>query len=277
MKNDNLIKVIRIRGGSSNVPETKSKVYEKYKKILQFQNIYLHHEMEQYAEVAKLIAHKKIEAYISYILSVKNSIPINHIGDIVSDAVNRALSKESITRLCFEAVIMESGNIYSDPYICRSSFTVARLYREMIQRTLDSVIKYLGEDISKEMQRHIVSDIKSKYNIDVNPFPKLLEISGSILLQTLLTSIAATISSFAGVRVDIVSAMGTFIIAVNVNSEAWRRGVASGIYENVSKNKQNIIREVTLNIKDGCKITIDDLDNTAKQLKTFRMRIDLSD
>lgn len=276
-KNDNLIKVIRIRGGSSDVPETKSKVYEKYKKILQLQNIHLHHEMEHYAEVAKLIAHKKIEAYISYIMSVKNSIPINHIGDIVSDAVNRALSEESITRLCFEAVIEESGNINSDPYICRSSSTVERLRKELVQRTLDSVSKYLGEDICKEMQRHIVSDIKSKYNIDVNPFTKLLEISGLILLQTVLTIIAAIINPFAGVIVGIVSAVGPFIITVNVNSEAWRRDVASEIYENVSKNKQNVIRELTLNIKERCKITIYQLDNIAEHLEVFRMRIDLSD
>lgn len=94
--------------------------------------------MEHYAEVAKLIANKKIEAYITYIMSVKNSIPINHIGDIVSDAVNRALSKESITRLCFEAVIEESGNINSDPYICRSSSTVERLKKELVERTLES-------------------------------------------------------------------------------------------------------------------------------------------
>lgn len=232
--------------------------------------------MEHYAKVAKLIVHKTIEAYISYIMSVKNGIPINHIGDIVSDAVNRALSKESITRLCFEAVIEERGNIYSDPYHCEGS-EVERLKKELVQRTLESISKYLGEDISKEMQRHIVSDIESKYNIVVNPFTKLLEISGLILLQTVLTIIAAIINPFAGVIVGIVSAVGTLILTVNVNSEAWRRAVASEIYENVSKNKQKVIRDVTSNIKERCKITIDELDNIAKQLETFRMRIDLSD
>lgn len=276
-KNDNLIKVIWIRGGSSDVPETKSKVYEKYKKNLQLQTIHLHHEMEHCAEVAKLIAHKKIQAYISYIMSFKNSIPINHIGDIVSDAVNRALSKESITRLCFEAVIQESGNINSDPYICRSNSTVERLKKELVERTLESVSKYVGEDICKEMQRHIVTDIKSKYNIDVNPFTKFLEISGLILLQTVLTVIAGIINPFAGVIVGIVSAVGTFIITVNVNSETWRRDVASEIYENVSKNKENVIRDVTSSIKERCKITTDELDNIAKKLETFRTQIVLSD
>lgn len=276
-KNDNLIKVILIEGGSSDVTETKRTVKRKYEKFFRFQSIHLHHKSEHFAEVAKLIAHKKISPFIQFVMSVRNSIPIDHIGDIVANAVNRALSKASITQLCFEAVIEESGNINSAPYICRSNSTVERLKKELVQKTLESVSNYLGEDICKEMERHIVSDIKSKFNIDVNPFTKFLEISALILLQSVLTVIAAIINPFAGVIVGIVSAVGTFIITVNVNSEAWRRDVASEIYENVSKNKQNVIRDVTANIKERCKHTIDQLDNIAKHLEVFRMRIDLSD
>lgn len=232
--------------------------------------------MEHYDEVAKLIAHKKIEAYISYIMSVKNSIPINHIGDIVSDAVNRALSKESITRLCFEAVIEESGNINSDPYFCKGS-KVERLKKELIEKTLESVSGYLGSEICAEMQRRIVPDIRWKFKFDLDPLKKFLDISNLILIQSVLTAIAAKLNPYAGIVVGVVSAATTLFYAVNVNSESWRRDVATEIYENVSKNKQEFVQEVTSNVSKRCKITIDELDNIVGQLEIFRRRMDLSD
>lgn len=228
--------------------------------------------MEHYDEVAKLIAHKKIEAYISYIMSVKNSIPINHIGDIVSDAVNRALSKESITRLCFEAVIEESGNINSDPYFCKGS-KVERLKKELIEKTLESVSGYLGSEICAEMQRRIVI----KFKFDLDPLKKFLDISNLILIQSVLTAIAAKLNPYAGIVVGVVSAATTLFYAVNVNSESWRRDVATKIYENVSKSKQEVVQEVTSNVSKRCKITIDELDNIVGQLEIFRRRMDLSD
>lgn len=233
--------------------------------------------MEHFAGVAKLIAHKKIVAYIQYIMSVRNSIPINHIGDIVKDAVNRALSKESITQLCFEAVIQESGNIKSKPYMCRSSFRVKRLKKELIEKTMESVSGYLGSEICAEMQRHIVSDIKRKFNFDLDPFKKFLDISKLILIQSVLTAIAAILNPYAGIVVGVVSVATTLIYAVNVNSEAWRRDVATEIYENVSKNKQEVVQEVSSNIIKRCKITLDELDNIVGQLKSFQRQIDVSD
>lgn len=256
--------------------ETKSKVYEKYRKNIDLQNIHLHHEKEHYAEVAKLIAHKKNDVCIAYIMSVKNSIPINHIGDIVSDAVNRALSKESITRLCFETVIEESGNINSYPYFCKGS-KVERLKKELIEKTLESVSGYLGSEISAEMQRHIVSDIRRKFKFDLDPFKKFLDISKLILLQSTLTAIAAILNPYAGIVVKVSSAATKLFIAVNANSEAWRRDVTTEIYENVSKNKQEVVQEVTSNVSRRCKITIDELDNIVGQLETFRREMYLSD
>lgn len=228
--------------------------------------------MEHYAEVAKLIAHKKIMVSIQYIMSVRNSIPINHIGGIVSGAVNRALSKESITRLCFEAVIQESGNINSDPYVCRSSSTVERLKKELIEKTLESVSGYLGSEICAELQRHIVSDIKRKFKFDLDPF----NIAKSMMhYQSLFVAIATIISHTAGIVVGIVSVAITVFIAVDVNSESWRRDVATEIYENVSKKE--VEEEVTSSMIKKWEITIDELDNIVGQLETFRNRLNLSD
>lgn len=265
-----------IKGDCSNVSETKCVVKMKYEKFFRFQTIHLHHESEHYEKVVKLIAHKKIVAYKQFIMSLGNTIPINHIADIVSYAVNRALSKESITKLCFETFIQESGNISCCPYICRSSFTVKRLTKELIEKTMKSVSGCLGSEIGAIM--HIVWDTKIKFNFDLNPFIKFLDISKLFQFQSVFTAFTTITSPCAGIYIGVVNVVASkFIIAVNVNSEAWRRDVATEIYENVSENRQEIVQEVTSNMLRRCKITKDELDNIVGQLETFRRRIDLSD
>lgn len=235
----------------------------------------MHHESEKCAEIAKLIAHKKVKTYKQYIITVKDSIPINHIEDIVRHAVFRALSKERITELCFEAVIEESGNIESDPYYCRSSSTVKRLKKELMEKTLQSVSDYLGSDICEEMQQYIVTDIKSKFDFDLDPFTKFLGISKLIIFQSILTGLAAYFyNPYVSFLVGAATVVGTFIVAINVNSRSWRKNVASEIYEKVSKNRDEVVKEVTSNVMGRCKITKRQLDLIALQLDLIALQLD---
>lgn len=230
----------------------------------------MHHESEEYAAIADLIAHKKVETYKQSLITVKDSIPINRIGHIVMNAVLRALSKEMITELCFEASIEESGNIDSDPYYCRSSSTVKRLKKELMEKTLQSVSDYLGSEICEEMQRYIVTDIKSKFDFDLDPFTKFHGIPKLILIQSILTGIAAYFfNPYVSVIVGAASMVGTFIIAINVNSRSWRRNVAFEIYEKVSKKREEVVKEVTSNVKDRCVTTHLHLNYIAEQLNSF--------
>lgn len=273
-KNDDLIKIILIKGGPANVTETKRKVRQKYEKFISFQNIYLHHESEKCAEIAKLIAHKKVKTYKQSVMTVKDSIPINDIGHIVRHAVLRALSKERITELCFEAIIEESGNIESGPYYCHSSSTVKRLKKELMEKTLQSVSDYLGSNICEEMQRYIVIDIKSKFDFGLDPFTKFLGISKLILIESILTGLFAhCIDLYVAVIVGAATVVGTFIVAINVNSRSWRKNVASEIFEKVYKNRDEVVKEVTSNVMELCEITNFQLDRIAIQLDTFTSRL----
>lgn len=230
----------------------------------------MHHESEEYADIAKLIAHKKVETYKQYVITVKDSIPINRIGHIVRHAVFQALSEERISELCFEAIIEKSGNIESGPYYCHSSSTVKGLKKELMEKTLQSVSDYLGSNICEEMQRCIVIDYKSKFDFDLDPFTKFLGISKLILIQSILTGIAAYFfNPYVSVIVGAASMVGTFIIAINVNSRSWRRNVASEIYEKVSKNREKVVKEVTSNVKDRCETTQLQLNYIAEQLNIF--------
>lgn len=276
-KNQNLVKVILINGGFHSVLQAKKKAYQKYKKFFDFERFHLHHESEEYTEVAKLSAHQKVLSYKQFVESVRDSIPLENIEKIVKDAVNRALSKESITEQCFDAVLQESGNTSSNPYYCRSSSTVNRLKQELMRKTVESVSKYLGSEICSEIEKHIKTEFQSKFSIDTDSIYTVLNFSPLILLETMLTVIASILNPLLGVLLAIISVVGTFLFAVNVNSRSWRRDVANEIYKQVDKNKEKVLKELLSSIRNRCKITADHLKMIADRLEEFRSSIQLND
>lgn len=163
MKNQNLIKVILIREGVDSVLETKKKVYQNYKEFFNFERFHLQHETEQYAKLAKLSALQKDMSLRQNVDSVKDKIHVQKIENVVKDVACRALSEENILKLCFDAFLEGIGNTKSDPFICRSIFTVRRLKLELAQKTLESISKYLGSEVSAEIVGHMKSDIHSNF------------------------------------------------------------------------------------------------------------------
>lgn len=270
------MKVILIEGGFHSVLQAKKKVYQKYKRFFNFERFHLQHESEQYTEVAKLSAHQKVVSYKQFIESVRDSIPLQNIEDIVKAAVNRALSKERITELCFDAVIQESGNTNSDPYYCRSSATVNKLKKELMSKTVESVSKYLGSEICNEIQKHIETEIQSKFRIDTDSIFTVFNFSSLILLETILTVIASILNPLLGALFALISVVGTVLYAVNVNSRSWRRDVANEIYKQVDENKEKVSKELSSNIRKRCRLTADHLKMIAGRLEEFRSSIHLN-
>lgn len=264
------------------VLETKKKVYQKYLQFFNFEGLHLQHESEQYTEVAKLSAHQKVKCYKQFVESVRDiilSILSRNIDDIVKAAVNRTFLKECIIDLCFDAVIQESGNINSDPYICRSSLTVNRLKQELISKTFESLSRYLGSDICSENQRPIETVIQNKLRINTDSystafnFPSLYQ---KYLLETTLTVIASILKPLLGPLFSLINGLGTVLFAVNVNSRSWRRDVATEIYNHVDENKEDVSKELSSYIRKRYRITADHLKLIAEILEEFRYRIHLN-
>lgn len=271
------MKVILIKGGFHSVLQAKKKAYQKYKQYFNFERFYFHHESEEYTEVAKLSAHRKVVSYKQFVDSVRDSIPLQNIEKIVKDAVNRALSKESITELCFDAVIQESGNTNSDPYYCRSSSTVNRLKEELMRKTVDSVSKYLGSEICNEIQRHIQTEFQSRLSIDTDSIYTVLNFSKVVFLEAMVTAIAFLLNPLLGALFALFSLVGTFVFAVNVNSRSWRRDVANEIYKQLDKNKEKLLTKLSSNIRTRCQITADHLKMIADLLEEFTSSIHLNE
>lgn len=260
-----------------NVIEAKEKVYKKYKDFFHSKKCYVQHECEEYGEVSKLSGHRKITMYTQLVESLIEMIPLDDIEDIINRAANRSLSKESITLLCFSAVIQESGNTDSDPYYCRSFFTVSRLKRELVEKTMESMRQSLVSEVRSEIHQHIAKNVKGK----VGPFQFFISLAFPTILNSMILgvaiSVALWVSSIAALIVSAFVITASFFFAVDVNSTSWRRKVADEIHENVSKNKEKVLKDMSSNIKRRCKETIDQLRTFTRHLKDFQRRINLID
>lgn len=271
------MKIILIHSKSLNVIEAKEKVYKKYKDFFHSIKCYVQHECEEYGEVSKLSGHRKITMYTQLVESLIEMIPLDDIEDIINRAANRSLSKESITELCFSAVIQESGNTNSDPYYCRSYFTVSRLKRELVEKTMESMIQSLVSEMRSEIHQHIAKNVKGK----VGPIQFLISLAFPTILNSMILGVviivALWVNSIAALIVYAFSIIASFLFAVDVNSTSWRRKIADKIHEHLSKNKEKVLKDMSSNIKRRCKETIDQLRTFTRHLKDFQRRIHLID
>uniref|UniRef100_A0A8W8NZR8 Peptidase S1 domain-containing protein n=1 Tax=Magallana gigas TaxID=29159 RepID=A0A8W8NZR8_MAGGI len=272
-----IVKIILIHSKSLNVIEAKEKVYKKYKDVFHSEKCYVQHVCEEYGEVSKLSGHRKITKYTQLVQSLIEMIPLDDIEDIINRAANRSLSKESITELCFSAVIQESGNTDSDPYYCRSFFTVRRLKRELVENTMESMRQSLVSEVRSEIHQHIAKNVKGK----VGPIQFFISLAFPTILNSMILGVAIIValwvSSIAALIVSAFVIGASFLFAVDVNSTSWRRKVADEIHENLSKNKEKVLKDISSNIKRRCKETIDQLKTFTRHLEDFQRRINLID
>lgn len=277
-KNEDVVKVILIHSKSLNVIEAKEIVYNEYKHRFHSEKFYVQHASEDYDEISKLSGHQKITIYMQLVESLQESIPLGEIENIVNRAGSRTLSKENITRVCFDAVIQESGNTDSDPYYCRSFLTVRRLKQELVDKTLDSVSQSLGSDVSSEIQRHIAREFRDRFDTSQLFFTFFIPI---VIFDSMIVGIgliaAIWINPIAGLIITVVGIGATFLFAVNVNSPSWRRNVATEIHDNLATNKEKVLREISLNVKKRCIETINRLRDVSRQLEDFKREIHLID
>lgn len=258
------------------VIEAKKRVYKEYKLLLSTELHYIQHVSEEYDNISKLSAHQKVMSYKKLVDSIRKSIPLEDIENIIKRSADRALSKENITQLCFDAVIQDSGDANSDPYYCRSSLTINRLKRELVEQTLQAVTESLGSEISGEIQRHIASEVRGRFDPGELRWELNLKL---FLFESAVVSVVALIAGafnpLVGLVVAVVGFIFTFMISVDVNSRAWRRNVADQIHDKMAENREKVLKEISSNVKKRCIATADHLKSLYEQLENFRRRIDV--
>lgn len=262
--------------------DAKLHVYNEFRNIIEKSEIYLHHEFEDYEEIAKMSARNKIAGFGSMVKTLSKSIPIENLDSIINEAADRALTQENVRQLCFGVDIKDDGKsigtVKSSSYVCFSTFTVRRLKKYLAQETLQKVGESLGSEICTGILRYIESKVKAELKGDLIHLE--LELTNEIF-ATFTIIVMAVLSFYFTSWFTLIMMVGSMVVVavltVDVNSVEWRRKVADEIYNKVRDKRSNILRKVTPEIKALCQNTSKDLGTVAEKILKIRDRIQLID
>lgn len=276
------MRIILIKSDSLPIVEAKLEVYRALRYHLYFENILLHHVFENYEEIAKLSFHKKLSFLSDTIKDLSNSIPINNLTKMITDAEEKVFTNRNIRDLCHGVIIRDNGkyvgNTNDSPYVCYSMFTVRNLKRYLVEETLKSVGESLGSAICAGILSHIESKVKSELKKDLIHLKVELtkELFATISL-IVFAVISVFFSPWLGLLVAAVTFFITLVMSVDVNSNGWRNKVANEIGEKVRDNKSAILHKVFPDIEALCKKTSRDLKSVAYSLRAHQRKIQLVD
>lgn len=276
VRSTNTVKVIRIHSRNVRVIDAKLCVYNEYKHMIT-ENVLLHHDYEGYEAIAKLSGVQKLQSLINILLFVKDNILQDSLENIVEEAAVEVFTLETITDLCYAVCLQDGddyiGTVHNRSYCCRSIFTVNRIKKTLVEKTLEAMAKLLGTEICKRIFKLIEKQIKRKLQRE---FPNLkLDISlinfdaFAFLFQVYIITIFWPIVAV----VLAVSMVFTLLFSVDINDKLWRGPVAKEIYESIMKNRNMLMRDILRKIRDMCSRTKSDLDKTVKELEHYKDRM----
>lgn len=266
-----LVKVILVEGIWQSVSKTMEKVYQNYQEYIDSGMFHLHHESEQYVEVAKLSAFQKIDSYKQYVESITASIPLDNMQDIVKNAVDRALTEERIKQLCHNTHVHGIGKVGCSSYYVRFFLTLHKIKSELKEKTIESIKECLGSEICAEIQEQLTLKIQDKLQLDI--ILDALNLVSTVILASMLFVMTTLINPVAGVVAAVATGLITCFSGKDVNSKSWRDGVAMEIFKEVSNNKVAIINELSAHLWKTFHVTTDHLKTVADNLKDYSGRI----
>lgn len=274
------MRVILIKSDSLPIVEAKFEVYKALRDHINSGNMFLHHVMEEYDEIAKLSFHRKLSYFSGKILDLSNNIPIASLTTIITEAAENVFTHSKIRNLCHSAMIRydgeDVGTADDRSYVCYSMFTVTKLKKCLVEETL----KKIGDSLASEICTGILRDIESKVKSELKKDLIHLKVE---LTKELLASISLivmlAISVFISAWLNLLVAMGTFFVTlvmpIDVNSYTWRNKVADEIWGNIRDNRCAIFNKVLLDVEKLCRKTSSDLENVAKSLQAYQREIQL--
>lgn len=199
--------------------------------------------------------------------SIRASIPLDNISNIVKKATDRAFAEERIRKMCCDAYIDGVGTVDHSPYYVRFFVTLNRIKGELKEKTIDSMKECLVSELSVEIKRHINLELQSKLHLPTVALA-INQISGMMLVL-----IASVLNPIAGVVVAVATGLFTFLIGQDVNSRLWRESIVMEIFEEVSKHRAKISMELSSHLWKTFHAASDHLNTIAANLEDYSRRI----
>lgn len=237
----------------------------------------MHHIYEDFDEIAKLSAHKKISFYRNFVGEIIDTIS-TYLRIVIIESMSRVLTKANIRRVCFEVVVRYDhnyvGTVENDAYNCRLSGTVTRIKEILTEATLRDIARKLGSEICKGISMHIKSAVQSTLSKE---FGKMKSDMSNFIFREIDATIIATVVSIFHTINGVITLVTTFFISivgpVDVNSEEWRRQVADEVYFNIWE-KGDFLRDFILdNLTNRFLKTREDFEFITSQLEDFQKRV----
>lgn len=267
--------------------EAKLTVFKEYEKYLSQKNILLHHNLSsQNCEKIAMLCGKQRLAHLANLLQmISESIPINELAKIMRNAAKETLTNETVRNICYSAIILYEGksvgNVDESPYVCRSGFTVRRIKRLLMKKTIENLALSFGNYVCQAFQKSIKSLIETvnhKFSdLDIHlsgeTFAKLERTIEGIFIN-IVRRIIDLMHEVYEISVTVVS---TLVWSVDVNSREWRRNIADEIYSKVSEKKIEIIYGTLPLITEMCVNTKADLTKRLNLILSVEKNISLAD
>ena len=263
--------------------EAKLKVFKEYEPYLTSGNILIHHDFEKCDEICKKSGAQKLLSVQKTVKSLKNSIPNDiSLENILKMAADKILSRKNIRNICYGIDLKYDngriGTVHSHPYFCYYVGTVRKIRRVLAQETVEKISEDLGSEICKEILEHIKSQVQVR--IEGEMYKALINISDDVVATLKIAIIASVIFFFSpvlGFLYALYDIVVTFIMYVDINSKFWRNKVADDIFVRVREERENILTNILLLVKNRCKETTDDLGKLERQLSDWKQGISPTD
>lgn len=222
--------------------------------------------LENTENFPKLSVKQKLTHLTLTLETIIKGIPVDDLETLVERAADKVLTKESIRYICFEAQIFDGdfiGNVRNRSYRCSSVFTVRRIKKTLVKKTMEDFARVFGKEVCLAVQNNITSIIdgvntkvlKLDINLSKETFARLEHIIVGVVID-----IVYKIVNFILEAIEItITAITTFVMTVDINSEDWRRNIADEIRSNLLEKKSSIIHDILSIVEQICVNTRKDL------------------
>lgn len=98
-KEDSRTKIILISSKDISVVQAKLIVFKKYKRVIKEKNIFLQHVFDEFDEVAKLVASRRLSSFSTFVKLVLGCFTTD-LNEIITEYKDEMLTPVKIKQLC---------------------------------------------------------------------------------------------------------------------------------------------------------------------------------
>lgn len=262
---------------SVGVVDAKLKVYKKYKRAIDTGDVFLQHVCEDFDEMAKLMAYRKVSYCFNFITGITRMLEAftgQRLREVIERSVGVTLAIVNVRDICYRENVDPAGTVESKPYVCRLTSSIAKIKRDLVKQTLEGIAKSLGKHITDELIQQMKNVVQSELSKELGEIR--FDISNDVfrrMERSIITMVIEFFDSLHGWVRSIAQLLITIFYPVDVNSAGWREQVANEIHEKTLEKKQSISDFAFKEVEDICKKTVQDLTEITKTLSSFRRKV----